>query len=82
MSKDWTGNSKTTFVQLGSSSHSEGERETNDYYATDPNTLKIFMEALKRDDLKLNQNIWECACGEGHLSKILSGGGTQCFLQI
>ena len=79
MNKDWTGNSKTTFVQLGSSSHSDGEREINDYYATDPNTLKIFMEALKRDDLKLNQNIWECACGEGHLSKILSGGGYTVF---
>ena len=69
MSKDWTGNSKTTFVQLGASNHSEKERETNDFYATDPYTLEIFLKALKRDSITLNRNIWECACGLGHLSK-------------
>ena len=74
--KDWTGNSKTTFVQLGASSHSDVERENNDYYATDPNTLKIFLKALTRDNLKININVWECACGEGHLSEVLRGGGT------
>lgn len=71
MSKDWTGNSKTTFVQLGASNHSEKERETNDFYATDPYTLEIFLKALKRDSIILNRNIWECACGLGHLSKVL-----------
>ena len=75
MSKDWVGNSKTTFVQLGASSHSEGERETNDYYATDPDTLKIFLKALQRDNLQINKDVWECACGEGHLSEVLVGGG-------
>ena len=79
MNKDWTGNSKTTFVQLGASSHSDGEREANDYYATDPHTLKIFLEALNRDELKLNNNIWECACGEGFLSEVLSRGGVHCI---
>ncbi len=73
--KDWVGNSKTTFVQLGASSHSEVEREKNDYYATDPNTLRIFLKALARDNLKINTNVWECACGEGHLSEVLRVGG-------
>lgn len=73
--KDWTGNSKTTFAQLGASSHSNGEREENDFYATDPNTLVIFLEALERDGIKLHKDIWECACGQGHLSEILIGGG-------
>lgn len=27
MNKDWTGNKKTTFVQLGASNHTEKERE-------------------------------------------------------
>lgn len=79
MSKDWTGNSKTTFVQLGASSHSDVEREENDFYATDPNTLKIFLEALKRDNLELHKNIWECACGQGHLSEELMRGGTTSY---
>ena len=33
---DWTGNKKTTFATLGASSHSETEREKNDFYATSP----------------------------------------------
>lgn len=66
MSKDWVGNKKTTFVQLGASNHSNQEREVNDYYATDPSAID---DLLKVESF--NKNIWECACGEGHLSKKL-----------
>ena len=48
MNKDWTGNKKTTFVQLGASNHSDGDRETNDFYATDPHTLEIFLDKLNK----------------------------------
>ena len=54
MSKDWTGNKATTFVQLGASNHSNSEREKNDYYATDPNSLKLFLKAIKKDNLELH----------------------------
>lgn len=73
--KDWTGNKKTTFVTLGASSHSEGEREVNDYYATDPKALEIFLDRIEKDGLKLHNCIWECACGSGHLSKVLENRG-------
>ena len=73
--KDWTGNSKSSFVQLGASNHSEAEREINDFYATDPNSLEIFLKALERDGFKLHKDIWECACGMGHLSKVLESNG-------
>ena len=69
--KDWTGNSKTTFVTLGASSHSESEREENDFYATDPHSLEIFLDKIYNDGIMLHKEIWECACGEGHLSKVL-----------
>ena len=75
MVKDWIENKKSTFVQLGSSNHSEKERQLNDYYATDPHTLEIFLEKLNKDNIKLHNNIWECACGEGHLSKVLEERG-------
>ena len=45
--KDWTGNKKTTFVTLGASNHSDKEREIDDFYATDPHALEIFLEKLK-----------------------------------
>ena len=75
--KDWTGNSKSTFVTLGASNHVEHERAENDYYATDPHALEIFLEKLKQDGggITLSHNIWECACGNGNLSKVLMKQG-------
>lgn len=64
--KDWTGNKKTTFSTLGASSHSEHDREENDYYATDPKTIDALFEVEKFSD-----TIWEPSCGEGHLSKAM-----------
>ena len=75
MTKDWTGNSKSTFTTLGASSHSDKIRDTNDYYATDPNALQMFLDKVKNDGGVLNKNIWECSCGEGHLSKVLEKNG-------
>lgn len=73
--KDWTGNKKTTFVTLGASNHSEKDREENDYYATDPKSLEIFLDKLEEDGITLHKRIWECACGQGHLSKVLEEKG-------
>lgn len=70
MAKDWTGNYNSIFKTLGASSHTEEEREENDYYATDPNTL---IPLLKKE--KLSKQIWECACGGGHLAKVLISNG-------
>lgn len=69
--KDWTGNNKTTFITLGASNHSDKDREKDDFYATDPNALEIFLEKLKQDNIELHKEIWECACGQGHLSEVL-----------
>lgn len=68
--KDWTGNSKAIYSCHGASNHSEDERETNDYYATDP----IAAEWLVKLE-NLDNNIWECACGEGHLAKVFINKG-------
>lgn len=73
--KDWTGNKATTFVTLGASNHSDKEREKNDFYATDPYALEIFLDKLEEDGIKLHENIWECACGQGHLSEVLKNRG-------
>lgn len=73
--KEWTGNQHSTYVQLGASNHTDKEREQNDFYATDPHALEIFLDKLKENKIILHKNIWECACGQGHLSKILEKNG-------
>lgn len=77
--KDWTGNKKSTFVTLGASNHSEKEREINDFYATDPKALELFLDKINEDGIKLHNIIWECACGKGHLSKTLEKRGYNVF---
>ncbi len=69
--KDWIGNKNATFVTLGASNHSDKDREKDDFYATDPNALEIFLDKLKQDNIKLHKDIWECACGQGHLCEVL-----------
>ena len=64
-------NKNGTFVQLGASNHSKKNREKDDFYATDPHALEVFLDKLKEDGIELHEYIWECACGEGHLSDVL-----------
>lgn len=67
---DWTGNKNTVYVTLGASNHSETEREVNDFYATDP----LAIDQLLSKETPCH-DIWECACGKGHLSKRLEEFG-------
>ena len=62
--------SSNIFKQIGATNHSKGEREINDYYATDPIAGHLLLEV--EPDLN---NIWECACGEGHLAKVFKDAG-------
>lgn len=64
--KDWIGNKKSTFSTLGASSHSNYDRAEFDYYATDPIAIDALLSVEKPQN-----NIWENACGEGHLSNRL-----------
>jgi hypothetical protein len=66
--KDWIGTSKGTFQAIGT--HGIKEREQHDFYATQP----IAIDGLLSIET-FNRNIWECACGEGHLSKRLEEKG-------
>ena len=58
------------FKNIGATNHSLGDREENDYYATDPTAVKLLLQMET-----FNHNIWECACGEGHISEVLKGEG-------
>ncbi len=50
------------------------DAEVNDYYATEPKATELLLEQEK-----FSQNIWEPACGEGHISKVLQEHGHTVF---
>ena len=63
-------NQHGVFVTLGATNHSDVERDVHDYYATDPHAVECLL-----DNVKFNHHIWECACGEGHISDVLERHG-------
>lgn len=67
---DWIGNKKSIYVSLGASNHTKKKRPPDDYYATDPEAMELLLQVEKFSSL-----IWECACGEGHLSRVLEAHG-------
>lgn len=73
--KDWVGNKNSIYKTLGASNHTDKEREDNDFYATDPKALRLFLEKLKEDNIVLNKYIWECASGLNHLANTLKEYG-------
>ena len=68
--KDWTGNAKSIFVCNGASNHSDEDREQHDFYATEPKALELLLEKEH-----FFPYVWECACGNGHLSEVLKAHG-------
>ena len=69
-SKDWIGNQNSIYTTLGASNHTDKERQQHDYYATEPKAMELLLA-----EEQFSPVIWECACGEGHLSKVLEQHG-------
>lgn len=55
---------------LGASNHTDKERAEHDYYATEPKAVEMLLEMETFAPV-----IWEPACGEGHISKVLQAHG-------
>lgn len=70
MGKDWTGNGNSVFKALAASNHSSTERQPEDYYATEPRAAELLLE-----NERFEGPIWECACGEKHLSNVFTNWG-------
>ena len=58
------------FTTLGASSHSKGERQEYDYYATEPRAVELLLEL---EDIR--PMVLEPCCGEGHISEVLKKAG-------
>jgi hypothetical protein len=46
-------------------------RQSEDFYATNPKALVLFLDKLSEDGIGLNYKVWECAVGMGHLADVL-----------
>lgn len=53
------------------------EREANDFYATDPKAIETAMPIFK--ELGLYKDVWECACGKGHITRVLTDAGYNVY---
>lgn len=63
--RDWVGNSSIRNCNLRSMN-----AEKNDYYATEPKAVELLLQ----QEL-FSPRIWEPACGEGHITKVLQKNG-------
>lgn len=63
--KDWVGNASVRNCNLRSA-----DAEPNDYYATEPKAVELLLEQEE-----FSPYVWEPACGEGHMSKVLESHG-------
>lgn len=67
---DWKGEFSGVLRCNGARSEKTGEREANDFYATDPRAVQLLLEKEQ-----FSRNAWEPACGKGHISKALEKHG-------
>lgn len=72
--KDWTGNGNSIWKTLGASNHTDKERQGEDFYATDPIAIDKLLKVEKPSKF-----IYECACGQGHLSERLKKYGYEVY---
>ena len=63
--KDWVGNKSIRNCNLRSTG-----AEEHDYYATEPKATELLLSVES-----FSKDVWECACGEGHISKVLEAHG-------
>lgn len=63
-------NKRDNMFLIGGKGTTKETRESYDYYATDPMAINYLLKYETFD-----KNIWECACGQGNLSKRLEEYG-------
>lgn len=72
--KDWTCNDVAVNKTNGFANNSIQIRHNEDYYATEPKAVRLLLELEKFEG-----DIWECSCGEGHLSEEIKKFGFNVY---
>ena len=74
--KDWTGDTKSQLRTIGARNFAINERQSEDYYATEPKAVRLLLEMER---FPKEKTIWECACGGGHLSEEMKKLGYKVY---
>ena len=45
-STDWSGNKNSIYKTLGASNHTDKERQSEDYYATEPKAVELLIQVI------------------------------------
>lgn len=68
--KDWIGNYNSIYKTIGASNHTKEDRQNEDFYATEPKATELLCDLVQ-----FSPNVWECACGAGHMAEVLKERG-------
>lgn len=98
MAKDWVGGNAAVFKTLGASNHKNGERQREDYYATEPAATEWLCKIDRISQIGNNRTAYkrpselqhkECrsrVCGiqkkKNRQGELCSGERTNCIAQI
>lgn len=63
-------NKANVFTCIGASNHSIGDRQKEDFYATEPKATRLLLEKET-----FTNEVWEPCCGKGHMSEVLKEYG-------
>ena len=73
--KDWVGGRTSTRVMLGVDKNwSKDSQEEHGFYATSPEAIDELFKVIEKPT-----EVWECACGAGHLSKRMRELGVKVY---
>ena len=64
---------------MGARNGAKTEREEHDYDATHPQAVRDFLVSISKDGVELSKDIWECACGGGHMAEVLIEQGYDVY---
>lgn len=72
--KELNGVARSALVRNGAGGYGDSERQSEDYYATEPKAIHKLCAVEQFTD-----TVWECACGGGHMVQALRENGYKVY---
>ena len=82
VNKDWTGNRNSIYTTLGASNHSDKERQSHDYYATEPKATELLLAEFDGDIITNPPYKYALQFVEKALERVKPGRKVAMFLKL